>query len=928
MKKLYFLALFILLSSGVFAQSIVKGIVKASDSGQALEGILVTIQDTKISARTDEKGRFKLYKVYNRSIVLVIEAKDYQPFTQSIEIKEKMVNVGELTLAKPEKSAAASSGETIQVISLDDADASESSEDQNVASQIGSSRDLFYQMTSYNWGALRFNQRGYASNYTEQYFNGVPFNELDDDRIAFNSYGGLNDVTRLKQNYIGLEPTNFAFGDLSGSMNVDTRASMQRKQTRVSYMNANSNFTHRLMGTYSTGLLPNGWALTASASRRWAQEIYYVRGAFMDAYSLFLSVDKKLNTKHLFNVTAFSAPIKQGRTGPTIYEMRELSGEEFYNPYWGYQDGKKRNARVQKTNSPTVILRHDYTPNRATTLTTSASFQYELFNQSDLDWFSASNPFPDYYSKLPSSIDDDKQKAELTAFMKANESARQINWTDLYNTNRGGKELLENATVNGVTGQTKDGLRSKYVLFDRVNNSREVNIYSNIQHQLSDNQQLVGGVSLRYFKGENYKKLTDLLGGEYFVDVDNFAERTFPGTSFGQNDLRTPNRVVTVGDQYGYDYNINVRNAFAWGQWSYNGKRIDLFAAAKGAYNDFWREGFAQNGRFPDNSLGKSDLASFFNYGTKAGATYKLNGRNYFHIYGGYMTKAPNSRDAFLSPRTRNELASGLKNEKITTVEAGYNYRSPRFSAQAKGYLTIFEDKVKSLSFFSDEDQSFVNFVAKGLGYRHTGIELAAEWKPFSQLEIYTAGTIGQHLYNSRPTATATPDNGVTSVQSNINGQTIYIKGYYVPNTPQMAGTFGFRYTAKRFWFNGNFNYFAKRYMDMNFNRRTEYGISTDLNGADKLIKDSRDWNNVIDQTLLPDAYTVNALAGTSFYMKKHFISITAGSSNVMNSQFTSAAFEQWRFSWADKNVNKFPPRYFVSYGRTYFVMLAFRLKS
>jgi hypothetical protein len=47
---------------------------------------------------------------------------------------------------------------------------------------------------------------------------------------------------------------------------------------------------------------------------------------------------------------------------------------------------------------------------------------------------------------------------------------------------------------------------------------------------------------------------------------------------------------------------------------------------------------------------------------------------------------------------------------------------------------------------------------------------------------------------------------------------------------------------------------------------------------------------------------------------------------NVLNNQFAASAFEQWRFSWADKNVNKFPPKYFNAYGRNYFVMLALRM--
>jgi hypothetical protein len=927
MKQLSLIFISCLMAVSIFAQSTIRGIIKSSDTNLPIQGALVSIENQKKSNLTNENGRFRLSKVEGKTVNLVIEYNEYNTFKISVVLSEEVINLGEIVLQKKEFNAINNSNETIQVIALDNVDAaSDDTDNQNVSSQLGATRDLFRQATNYSWGAVRYRQRGYLNNYTEQYFNGVPFNELDDDRIAFNSYGGLNDVTRQQQNYLGLEPNSIAFGDLSGTFYVDTRASMQRKQVRVSYMLNNLNYNHRLMATYSTGLNQKGWAVTLSGSRRWAQE-GYVPGTFMDAYAYFAAVDKKLNKKHLFNLTVFGAPIKQGRSGPAIQEMFDLSGTNYYNPFWGYQEGKKRNARVQNTHSPTAIFRHDYTPNNKLTVTTAASFQYERFGQTDIDWFNAPDPRPDYYSKLPSAVEDPEQKMALTKLLTENEAARQINWTAMYNINRAGLTTVNNATVDGVTGQTITGTRSKYVLFERRNDSREANIYSNFQYQLAENQQIVGGLAYRYFRSEDFKTLQDLLGGDFFLDIDQFAERDFPGQNLGQNDIRFLNRIVKENDRYGYDYSTNVRNAFAWGQYTYNTPHFDYFVAAKAAYNRFWREGLTQNGRFPDNSLGDSEKPQFFNYGTKAGVTYKLDGRNYFHFYGGYMTKAPSSRDAFLSPRTRNELASGLTNEKIMSLEGGYNYRSPYFSFQAKGYLTNFKDKVRAISFYADEDRAFVNYVAKGLDFQHAGIEIATEWKPTNSLEVYAAGTLAQHIYTSRPVATATPDNGVTSIQSNINGQTIYIKGYYVPNTPQLAGVTGFRYIGKRFWsINMNVNYFARRYMDINFNRRTEYAISKNVFGTDKLIKDSPEWNEIVDQPKLPDVLTVNILANKSFRIRRnYFLNFTVGINNVLDNQFIMSAFEQWRFDWEEKDVNTFPPKYFYGFGRNYFALASLR---
>lgn len=925
MKRFLIVLGITLFVAGLSAQTIIKGVIKTQETNMPLPGALLTIEGKKNTAISDENGKFRLIRVSGKKANVIIQMKGYKTIEMPVDIEGKLINMGEIALTKQDLNASGVVNEAIQIINLDDTDSNDGTDEQNVASQLGASRDLFRQSTSYNWNAVRYRQRGYLNNYTEQYFNGVPFNELDDERVMFNAYGGLNDVTRLQQNYIGLEPNSFAFGDLAGSFNIDTRASMQRKGTRLSYMNTHRTYNNRIMATHSTGLMANGWAFTASASHRWANE-GYVPGTFMDAYAYMISVDRKLNKAHLLNLTVFGAPIKQGRSGPAVQEMFDLSGSNYYNPYWGYQNGEKRNARVRKTHSPTAILRHDYTPNSHTSLSTAVSFQYEKFADGDIDWFNAADPRPDYYSKLPTSADDDVQRQALTDLLSNNEAARQINWANLYNTNRSNLTTITNATVNGVTGQTITGNRSKYVLFDRRSDSKEMNFYSNVQHQLSDRQQLVGGLGLRYFRSSDYKQLQDLLGGDFFLDIDQFADRLFPGSNVGQNDLAALNKVIKVGDRYGYNFNVDVRNAYLWGQYALSTNHLDMFVSMKGSYNSFFRQGNNQNGRFPDNSLGKSEVSQFWNYGTKAGATYKLNGRNYFHLYAGYMTKAPNSRDAFLSPRTRNQVAPNLVNEKIASVEGGYNYRSPQFSAQISAYYTYFSNKLKAISFYSDEDRSFVNYVARGVDTRHTGIEFAAEWKPTSTIELYTAATLCQHLYASRPIAFATPDNGVISLQSNLNGQTVYINGFYVPNTPQTAATFGFRYNAKKYWFvSTNVNYFARRYEDINFNRRTEYAVSLDAASSEKLIKDSPLWKEILEQKKMPDAYTVNILAGKSFKYKSYFINLTAGMDNVLNNQFVMSQFEQWRFNWTDKNVNTFPPKKYYAYGRNYFAMVSLR---
>ncbi len=948
MKKLTYLIGFLLFATATYAQQTIKGYVVDAETKLPLSNVFVKVEDTKLATRTDEKGQFRLSKVKKGRKVISFELKDHQLLQKEVNSDEPKVTLGIISLGKPEVNTSSTANDDIQTVTLDDGDASsDNTGDQNVATQLGSARDLFRQYTKFSWGSVRYRNRGYISNYTENYFNGIPFDDLDDERASFGAYSGLNDVTRLSQNYQGLEPSSFAFGDLAGSSNIDTRAALERKGTKISYNNANKNYRHRLMVTYNTGLMANGLAFSVSGSHRWAQE-GYIPGTFMDSYAFFASVDKvfgmkkagkpedmkgldKLiyrldnlfSAKHSFNFTIFGAPNKQGGAAASVQEMFDLSGTNYYNHDWGFQNGKKRNAIVTNRFAPTAILRHDYKISPTASLTTAASVQLESNGRTNVNYFNARNPNPDYYSVLPSGTDDLFQKAQITSLLQNSEATRQIDWNYYYQTNYNNTETVKN--VNGIAGNNVTGKRAKYFLGNDHQDSKEANIYSNYQKEIGEHAHFAGGVALRYFQGHDYRLMSDLLGADFSVDVDAFAERENKGGTFSQNDIRFNNRLIKVGDTTGYNFKTNVRNTYAWGQmsWSYN--KFDFFVSAKGSATDFWRTGLTQNGRFPDNSLGDSEKRKFLNYGTKAGITYKMNGRNYFSFYGGYMTKAPNSRDSYLSPRTRNEFAPDLKSEKITSAEAHYNYRSPYFSAQITGYYSYFKDKVRAFSFYSDEDRSFVNYVAQGLDLRHVGIEAAAEAKVTSSLTAFAAGTIGQHLYFSRPTSIATPDNGITSVQSNLNGKTIYIKEYFVANTPQTAITAGLKYSGKKYWFlNVNANYFARRYMDINFNRRTDYAVTAPF-GEKTITPGSKQWNDIIGQQKLPDAFVVNALAGKSVKIKKYFINFTVGVDNVLNTSYISTAFEQWRFDNVKKDINKFPPRYYYAMGRNYFAMVALR---
>ncbi|MEP6514440.1 MAG: Plug domain-containing protein, partial [Parafilimonas sp.] len=248
--------------------------------------------------------------------------------------------------------------DNLPVISLDDNDLSDVSA-QNISSLLTAGRDPFLNAATFNFSALRFRIRGYSADYTGTYINGISMDNLDNGYTAYGLWGGLNDVFHNRDITIGVRYNTYAFGDIGNTTNIDVRASRQRPQSSIGYAYSNRSYDHRITLTHSTGLNKNGWAFTFSGSRRYAGE-GYVAGTYFNGWSWFGAIDKKLGHRQILSLIAFGAPTESGRQGAATQEMIEIAGSHYYNPYWGYQNGKKRNASISKTDQPVIILTHDF----------------------------------------------------------------------------------------------------------------------------------------------------------------------------------------------------------------------------------------------------------------------------------------------------------------------------------------------------------------------------------------------------------------------------------------------------------------------------------------------------------------------------------------------------------------------------------------
>ena len=885
----------------LFAQTgTVTGRIADAESGNALPAVIVRIGTQQVSSRSD--GSFELQRINPGEAVIDFSLYGYEDLTMQIKVAEAL----DLGVVKLKSAQGSDLNSGLADINLAALDSDEDSRSQNTSGLLSSSNDVFVSAASYTFSSAYFRIRGYDADLNSTYIANSPINDAETGRTIWALWGGLNDATRNKVSVNGLAPSNFSFGNLGSITNIITRASQQRKQTKLTYSMTNRTYTNRLMLTHSTGLMDNNWAVSVSASKRWGNE-GFVKGTYYDAYGWFVGLEKKLNDHHSIAFTALAAPVKRGMQGASVQEANDLTGSNYYNPNWGYQDGEKRNARIRTMNQPLVILNHFWKLNDNTQITSSASYLFGKTSTSALNWYKAADPRPDYYRYLPSYFpvtDYDPFISERIAELwQSDPTVSQINWDRLYQVN-----YLANS----------EGKQAHYIIENRHNDQSQINLSSFINHELNDQARASGGVELSSYTGSYYKTLEDLLGGNFWVDIDQFAERDFPGNDTTiQNDLTNPNRIIKQGDKFGYDYKLHQNSGNIWGLLQMTTNKFDYYAGLQLTYTSFWREGFMKNGRYPESSLGNSEKNNFFDYAVKAGATYKATGRHFIEGNVAYMTRAPYMRNSFLSSRTRDAVTPGLKSENIFSGELSYHLRAPLVKARLTAYHTVFEDQSEITGFYHDDYLTFVNYVMYGINKTHQGIEAGAEVKLNSAFSVKVAGNLGNYRYTNRPNATISFENGSRPDTTFL----VYNKYFYVPGTPQTAGSFGFKYAGPDYLFiEASINYYDNIYLDFNPERRTTLAIEN-LGPGDPLI------SAITKQEKVPGGYTVDASIGKSFrLMHKYFLNINISVNNILdNQEIITGGYEQNRFDFATKNISKFLPKRYYAYGRNYFVNLGFR---
>jgi hypothetical protein len=917
-QRLLSFSILLLLSQSGFSQTAtIIGWVRDADNNAPVSDASVVISGTGKIAASEQDGSYRIENVPSGNFNLVVTRNGYLPQDLRVNLPASGEVRTNVLLARDQSASTTPTVTEIPTITLEEAEA-ETEGSGEVANLLNASRDVYQQISGFGWNTFRFRERGYDSEHFPLFLNGVNINDPETGFAFYGEIGGLNDVMRNRESSIGIAPAEFTFAEIGGATRLDTRASVQRKQIRATYAKSNRTYTDRVMLTMNTGLMPGGWAVSASGSRRWGQEGYF-DGTFFDGYSYFLSVDKKIGQVHALNLTFLGAPSKRGRVADSFEEMFELAGTNRYNPNWGYQNGEKRNAAVGYAHQPIGILRYDWTPQAGTSITMAVSGQAGKRGDTRLEWNDATNPAPDFNRRLPSAILDSTLSAQWAEALRSDENLRQLDWSRFYDENS--RNIFTVNDADGIAGNTVTGKRAQYIVEDQRSDSKELGFNAVLNQQLNVRSKLQAGASYRWYTGQNFKVVDDLLGADYWYDINRFASQDFPGQpDKEQNDLLNPNNVVRKGDIFGYNYDENIRSGNTWFQITNDLNRFQYFFGGEVGINKFWRTGKMQNGRFVENSLGDSEKQSFYTYGAKAGVTYKANGRNYLYVNGFIGTKPPQFRDIFLAPRNRNDVVPGVEPYTVQSLEGGFIHRAPMLRARLTGYLTNFKNEVESNMFFAQLLGEFSTIVRTGVDRQHMGLEGAFEWKPIPSWVFTGAANAGYYHYTSRPLMYQTNDN---TGSIGLDSITVYQDNFLVPRTPQTAASLGVKFEGKQFWFASlSFNWTDNFWFNFDPTRRRAEAVLGQEPG-------SPIWNTVIEQRKAPAAYTLDFFGGKSWKVNKVFVYLNVGVNNILDNKniFVSGREAYLNtFGREFDNVNLYSHEVQYAPGLNYFVSLGVRI--
>jgi len=703
MKKItqfLFVALAMVFSTSVLAQSTVTGTIMDSELNAPLFGANIVVKGTTKGAIADFDGKFTLTtdlasgEIVISYIGYISQTLAFNGDTDlgTITLKSSEVGLDEIMIVA---SVAVDRKTPVAVSTIKSEDIALKLSTQEFPEILKSTPGVYATRAGGGYGDGRVNLRGFDSNNIAVMINGVPVNDMENGRVYWSNWAGLGDVTSTMQVQRGLGASKVAVSSVGGTINIITKTTDAVQGGNVMTSIANDGYLKYGM-TYSTGLNDKGFAATVSASKISGDG--YVDGTEFSGYNYFLSLSQQLSDAHRLSFTAFGAQQEHGQrfNRSTIAELKETdSGPQKANKDWGYKNGEVYHQSFNFYHKPQMSINHLWNINDSSALSTAL---YASFGSGG-------------------GRRDEGSKIGSADYRIGTSGLQPIDFD---------KIVAENQ-ANGVNG-------SSDIISSSRNSHEWYGILSTYKNTINDKLTISGGFDGRYYIGSHWYQVDDLLGGQFFLDneTDTFA--------FG--------KPLTVGDRYNKDYDGIVVRYGLFGQAEYQvNEKLNLFVAG-----DISNTTYQQKEYMNSEIVGsrESDKVNFAGFGIKGGGNYNLDTNNNLFINVGYFSKAP-FLDAVFLDEDGIDANKEAENEKVFSAELGYGYRSEKLSANVNVYYTKWLDKTYAGSIPTGDDIFFYNLL--GIDALHQGIEVDFRYKATDNLTLTGMASLGDWQWKSNVSA-------------------------------------------------------------------------------------------------------------------------------------------------------------------------------
>lgn len=759
---------------------------------------------------------------------------------------------------------------------------------------------------SRNLISVRFRPRGYDNRYTLYYLNGAMLSDIGDGSAYWHVISGANLIPHVNDDVSGLLPGRYAPGSVGGVTAVSGTAFPALPFQRFSYAFTNRTYSNRIL--YSA-LFPlrREWSVSLGANRRWGRD-GFVDGVFTDMTTGTLAVSKRW-TNHSLSFLSTGTYGDQGVRSAATRAVYELSGDPYYNPNWGYQNGKLRNAKVRGYRQAFAVLSYEGNPYEQLTLRGALSCFAGRNTFSQPAWYDAPTPYPDYYRYLPGFFGDDRIADPLREqWLSGNTGLTQVNWNDMFEANR------YNRSPDGT-------LRSHYVIRDLVTDKFNTALSVGFTYRYNASLTFSGGAKADKNRSSNYARMKDLMGGHYWLDIDQYLiDDEYYGDKL-VNDLRNPDRRVLRGDRFGYNYRMDTRAWHLWGMADYRDEKWQAWLALQVGEVSHEREGKYEKELFPGNlSYGKSGRKSFREYNFKAGLFRHLSFRHRVGVLCNFSGDAPLLRDLFVAPSFRNATVGGLGNIRTAGAEASYRWVMPYFQLDASVYLTTLTGGSQVRSYYDDIESEYLDLIMTGIDRIHGGVEVGVEWAVTPRFSFLAALSWNRSRYDSDPEITLLRDSDGKLL---LEGARSYLTGFRLSGSPQTAAMLQLGYRFVNGWnIRGSVKYAGNNYVSVSPVRRMTRAL--DLAGSPEARRE------MAVQEKLDDAVSVGLIANRNFRIRNgHSIGLWANVENLLDDRSVRySGYEQMRFSRTSaesgRTLSAFPSKYYHAYGLNFYCMVSY----